>query len=71
MTHIFGRDLQINSRVKTWFMPGGTFVLSIDMYRGPLEHLWPDGARIVSFASCTRSGSTGMTVGNDELLELA
>jgi hypothetical protein len=71
MSQIVGRDIRLNTRVKTWFMPGGTFVVSLEEYRGPLAHLWPSGARIIGFASSTRSGVTGMTVGNDELLELA
>jgi hypothetical protein len=68
---IAGRDLKEGTRVKTWFMPDGTNVLTIEPYRGPLAYLWPDGARIIGFNSRTPSGVTAMTVGNSELLELA
>lgn len=68
---IRGRDIKEGTRVKTWFMPNGTFAVCLDEYRGPLQHLWPRGARVIGFMSATRSGVTGMTVGNDDLLELA
>lgn len=51
-------------------MPGGTSAISFIAYRGPLEHLWPEGARIIGFNAVTRSGVLGMTVGNSDSLEL-
>src|ERR1700728_3550721 len=69
--HIAGRDLKEGTRVRTWFMPTGTDVVAIEPYHGPLECLWPEGARIIGFDSRTPSGGTSMTVGNSELLELA
>ncbi len=68
---IAGRKLKEGTRVKTWFMPEGTSVVTIEPYHGRLAHLWPDGARIIGFASRTPSGTTAMTVGNSDLLELA
>ena len=68
---ITGRRLKPGTRVKTWFMPDGTNVLTVEPYNGPLAYLWPEGARIIGFNSRTPSGTTAMTVGNSDLLELA
>lgn len=71
MQTILGRDLKEGTRVKTWFMPRGTAVLSAEPYKGPLEHLWPEGARIVTFNAATPSGCVPMTVGNSDRFEAA
>jgi hypothetical protein len=68
---IRGRDIKEGTRIKTWFMPGGTPALCIEEYRGPLQYVWPTGARIIGFAAITKSGVLGMTCGNDELFEVA
>ena len=71
MAKIRGSDIKEGTRIKTWFMPGGTMALSFEEYRGPMAYLWPKGARIISFAATTKSGVLGMTVENDDLFELA
>jgi len=71
MASIEGREIVPGTRVKTWFMPGGTIALEgIHDYHGPLAALWPKGARIIGFAAMTRSGCLSMTVGNDDLFEV-
>jgi hypothetical protein len=67
---IRGKNLVVGSCVKTWFMSAGTHVVALKPYKGPLEYLFPQGARIVTFRSNNRSGLTPMTVGNDDVLEL-
>jgi len=68
---IRGGDVVVGTRVKTWFMPKGTAVIAIDTYRGPLQHLWPQGARIITFNAATPAGALSMTVGNNEFLQRA
>lgn len=71
MAYVLGRDIKTGTRIKTWFMPKGTSAEGFADYHGPLAYLWPNGARFIAFNSASPSGLTSMTVGNDDLLELA
>jgi len=62
--YILGRDIVIGTRIKTWFMPGGTSALAVETHNGPISKLFPNGAKIVTFIAATRSGSLKMTVDN-------
>ena len=60
---IRGSEIKVGDRISVWFMSkNGAEVLAIKPYVGTLDHLWPEGARIVLFRSNTPSGSTPMTV---------
>lgn len=63
---VSGAQLRVGDTIAVWWAPGRDTITKLEPYTGPLAHLWPDGARIATFAIC----QGGMTVGNGDREEL-
>lgn len=61
-----GKALRVGHVIETWWRPHLDVILSLEPYRGPLGHLFPDGAQIASFLI-----GPDMTIDNGEYYEKA
>ena len=72
MQMIQGKHLRVGDTIKVWWSsyagqtPNQDTITSIEAYHGPLEHLWPHGARLVWFRF---NAVVGMTIDNDDYYE--
>ena len=51
-SRIYGRDLQVNDVIGTWFTPGKCVITSLGYYKTVLDYLWfPELPRVATFAT--------------------
>jgi len=62
---ISGKDLRVGDTIKVWWHPHRDTVTALRPYRGPLAHLFTDGAQLADFAICR----SGMTIDNGDSYE--
>lgn len=55
-----GSDLRPGDVIEVWWQGGRDTIMSLQPYRGPLAHLFPQGAQLAAFAIC----KSGMTIDN-------
>ena len=60
MTKTRGIDLKVGDTVEVWWLPGGDQIIHLSDYIGPLNHLFPMGAK----TACFMFGANGMTIDN-------
>jgi len=60
-----GADLKVGDTIEVWWLPHRDTITGLRPYDGPLNYLWPDGARLAEFAL----NQCGMTIPNEERLE--
>lgn len=60
-----GSELRVGNTIEVWWAPRRDTIVEFRPYRGPLEHLFPAGARIAIFALL----KTGMTIDNGDVYE--
>lgn len=58
--HVLGASLRVGDTIEVWWSPRRDTITRLQPYRGPLAHLFKDGAQIASFALLR----TGMTIDN-------
>lgn len=72
MARKYNRLLKVGDRIKVWWnndrqaVANVATITKLEKYRGPLEYLWPKGARIAYFAEVR----IGMTLENDGYSEV-
>ena len=59
---VFGKDLNVGDVIETWWRPNRDTILALRPYNGPLSYLFPQGARLATFAM----NKSGMTVDNGD-----
>jgi hypothetical protein len=59
---VFGKDLRIGDVVEVWWGSKRDTITALVPYCGPLQHIWPAGAQLASFAILR----TGMTIDNSD-----
>lgn len=65
MTHIRGSNLKAGDTIEVWWSPKRDLITALRPYKGPLEHLFPAGARIAEFAIL----KSGMTIDNSDFYD--
>lgn len=66
MSTKLGAELKVGDTIAIWWRPGRDTITSLVPYKGPLEHLFPEGAQIAGFAL----NKCGMTIENDHSFEI-
>ncbi len=60
---ITGKALRIGDTIQVWWQPNTDTIIGLTPYKGPLEYVWPKGARLASFAL----NKSGMTIDNTDV----
>lgn len=47
---VIGQNLRVGDTIKVWWKPGRDMIAVLDDYSGPLQDLFPQGAKIAGFA---------------------
>ena len=68
MSRVRGTALRVGDTIEVWWRPGRDTITALAPYTGPLAYLWPEGARIASFA-LNRTGMTIEPQGSYQLLD--
>lgn len=55
---VFGRDLRVGDTIEVWWQPNRDTITGLRPYKGPLAHIWQEGAMLADFAIL----KTGMTI---------
>ena len=57
-----GRALQVGDTIEVWWQPRRDTITSLRPYTGPLQHVFPRGAQVATFALL----GGGMTIDNSD-----
>ncbi len=72
LTRRCNRVLKVGDRIKVWWsserqtIPNIVTISRLERYQGPLQYLWPTGARLVDF----QESRVGTTLANDDYSDL-
>ena len=66
MARKFGHQLKVGDTLEVWWKPRRDTITALRPFTGPLADLWPEGAKIVSFAIL----QGGMTIGGNDVFEV-
>jgi hypothetical protein len=56
--YVRGSELKVGDTIEVWWSMKRDTITALKPYKGPLEYLWPEGARSAKFAVST----LGMTI---------
>lgn len=65
MERVLGSALRVGDTIEVWWQPNRDTITALRPYRGPLAHIWKQGAQLADFAIL----KTGMTIDNGAIYE--